>query len=76
MASRNTPPFRADHVGSLRRPRELMEARERLLGPHDLEGVHRTSCHVAAFRFARRRRARSRTDYTSAVRAAGSLLVE
>jgi 5-methyltetrahydropteroyltriglutamate--homocysteine methyltransferase len=29
----HTPPFRADHVGSLLRPRELKEARERLLGP-------------------------------------------
>jgi 5-methyltetrahydropteroyltriglutamate--homocysteine methyltransferase len=32
-----TPPFRADHVGSLRRPQALMKARERLLGPHDLD---------------------------------------
>jgi 5-methyltetrahydropteroyltriglutamate--homocysteine methyltransferase len=31
------PPFRADHVGSLRRPESLMKARERLLGPHDLD---------------------------------------
>jgi len=31
------PPFRADQVGSLRRPQRLMEARERLLGPHDLD---------------------------------------
>jgi 5-methyltetrahydropteroyltriglutamate--homocysteine methyltransferase len=37
MASRNLPPFRADHVGSLRRPESLMKARERLLGPHDLD---------------------------------------
>jgi 5-methyltetrahydropteroyltriglutamate--homocysteine methyltransferase len=38
------PPFRADHVGSLRRPEKLMRARERLLGPHDLDrnfGPHR-----------------------------------
>lgn len=28
MASRKTPPFRADHVGSLLRPRRLLEARE------------------------------------------------
>jgi 5-methyltetrahydropteroyltriglutamate--homocysteine methyltransferase len=34
---RATPPFRADHVGSLRRPESLMKARERLLGPHDLD---------------------------------------
>jgi 5-methyltetrahydropteroyltriglutamate--homocysteine methyltransferase len=27
------PPFRADHVGSLLRPRRLKEARERILGP-------------------------------------------
>jgi 5-methyltetrahydropteroyltriglutamate--homocysteine methyltransferase len=29
MAPRNTPPFRADHVGSLLRPKELVEAREK-----------------------------------------------
>jgi 5-methyltetrahydropteroyltriglutamate--homocysteine methyltransferase len=29
MAPRETPPFRADHVGSLLRPPELLEARER-----------------------------------------------
>jgi len=43
MAARTTPPFRADHVGSLRRPEKLMRARERLLGPHDLDhnfGAH------------------------------------
>jgi 5-methyltetrahydropteroyltriglutamate--homocysteine methyltransferase len=34
---RTLPPFRADHVGSLRRPAALMQARERLLGPHDLD---------------------------------------
>ena len=28
MALRDTPPFRADHVGSLLRPPELLEARE------------------------------------------------
>jgi 5-methyltetrahydropteroyltriglutamate--homocysteine methyltransferase len=37
MPARVAPPFRADHVGSLRRPNALMEARERLLGPHDLD---------------------------------------
>jgi 5-methyltetrahydropteroyltriglutamate--homocysteine methyltransferase len=37
MTARTTPPFRADHVGSLRRPEALMKARERLLGPHDLD---------------------------------------
>jgi 5-methyltetrahydropteroyltriglutamate--homocysteine methyltransferase len=37
MTVRNTPPFRADHVGSLRRPESLMKARERLLGAHDLD---------------------------------------
>lgn len=31
------PPFHADHVGSLRRPEHLMNARERILGPHDLD---------------------------------------
>jgi len=29
MAPRNTPPFRADHVGSLLRPKELQEARDK-----------------------------------------------
>jgi 5-methyltetrahydropteroyltriglutamate--homocysteine methyltransferase len=29
-----TPPFRAEHVGSLKRPESLQEARVRLLGPH------------------------------------------
>jgi 5-methyltetrahydropteroyltriglutamate--homocysteine methyltransferase len=28
MAQRTRPPFRADHVGSLIRPRELREARQ------------------------------------------------
>ena len=37
MTARKAPPFRADHVGSLRRPESLMKARERLLGPHDLD---------------------------------------
>jgi 5-methyltetrahydropteroyltriglutamate--homocysteine methyltransferase len=43
---RTAPPFRADHVGSLRRPDTLMQARERLLGPHDLDhnfGPHENS---------------------------------
>ncbi len=37
MSQRKSPPFRADHVGSLRRPEALMKARERLLGAHDLD---------------------------------------
>jgi methionine synthase II (cobalamin-independent) len=37
MTSRTRPPFRADQVGSLRRPEILMKARELLLGPHDLD---------------------------------------
>ncbi len=37
MLSTLKPPFRADHVGSLRRPDQLMQARERLLGAHDLD---------------------------------------
>lgn len=37
MALRSEPPFRADQVGSLRRPEKLRQARERLLGPHDLD---------------------------------------
>jgi methionine synthase II (cobalamin-independent) len=32
MAPRETPPFRADHVGSLLRPPELLEAREQFAG--------------------------------------------
>ena len=28
MSARTTPPFRADHVGSLLRPRALLQARE------------------------------------------------
>ena len=35
MAARTRPPFRADQVGSLKRPKSLMEAREKILGPHD-----------------------------------------
>ncbi|MGD9921780.1 MAG: 5-methyltetrahydropteroyltriglutamate--homocysteine S-methyltransferase [Pseudorhodoplanes sp.] len=31
------PPFRADHVGSLLRPEELKQARERLLGAHGVD---------------------------------------
>ena len=31
------PPFRADHVGSLLRPEKLKQARERLLGMHDVD---------------------------------------
>ncbi len=33
MTHRATPPFRAEHVGSLLRPATLIAARERLLGP-------------------------------------------
>ena len=33
MTMRDKPPFRADHVGSLLRPRRLLEAREKFLGP-------------------------------------------
>jgi len=35
--SRSSPPFRADHVGSLLRTPELKQARERILGPHTAE---------------------------------------
>jgi hypothetical protein len=38
------PPFRAEHVGSLKRPDLLQEARLRLLGPHSSDsnlGPHR-----------------------------------
>lgn len=34
---RKKPLFRADHVGSLRRPEKLMKERERILGAHDLD---------------------------------------
>ena len=37
MPTRTTPPFRADHVGSLLRPAGLKEARVRLLGPDTAE---------------------------------------
>ena len=37
MPTRATPPFRADHVGSLLRPAGLKEARVRLLGPDTAE---------------------------------------
>jgi 5-methyltetrahydropteroyltriglutamate--homocysteine methyltransferase len=33
MSATDAPPFRADHVGSLLRPRRLKEAREEFLGP-------------------------------------------
>jgi 5-methyltetrahydropteroyltriglutamate--homocysteine methyltransferase len=35
--ARVNPPFRADHVGSLKRPLTLQQAREKLLGPHDAQ---------------------------------------
>ena len=37
MSAGTTPPFRADHVGSLLRPAGLKEARVRLLGPDTAE---------------------------------------
>jgi methionine synthase II (cobalamin-independent) len=43
MTRRDTPPFRADHVGSLLRPPELLQARrdraDGLIGPEDLRRV-------------------------------------
>jgi 5-methyltetrahydropteroyltriglutamate--homocysteine methyltransferase len=43
MAARETPPFRADHVGSLLRPPELLQARERFaagdIDADELRGV-------------------------------------
>ena len=36
-AHKLNPPFRADHVGSLKRPEHLQRARERLLGEHDAD---------------------------------------
>jgi 5-methyltetrahydropteroyltriglutamate--homocysteine methyltransferase len=43
MALRDTPPFRADHVGSLLRPPELLEARQRFadgrIDEHELRGI-------------------------------------
>src|SRR5215470_13605175 len=46
VSTKFAPPFRADHVGSLRRPERLMKAREKLLGVHDLDqnfGPHQNS---------------------------------
>lgn len=37
MATRDKPPFRADHVGSLLRPKTLRQARERFLGAETAE---------------------------------------
>ena len=37
VETKRKPLFRADQVGSLRRPESLMKARERLLGAHDLD---------------------------------------
>jgi 5-methyltetrahydropteroyltriglutamate--homocysteine methyltransferase len=39
MAQRTTPPFRADHVGSLLRPRDLLEARAGDLPPDELRAL-------------------------------------
>jgi 5-methyltetrahydropteroyltriglutamate--homocysteine methyltransferase len=43
MPARSTPPFRADHVGSLLRPPELLEARRRYasgeIGSDELRGI-------------------------------------
>src|SRR5258707_972764 len=43
MSARTTPPFRADHVGSLLRPRALLraraEARHGAISPEDLRGI-------------------------------------
>src|SRR3954465_343028 len=43
MAPRETPPFRADHVGSLLRPPQLLKAREDLkegrIGDEELRGI-------------------------------------
>jgi 5-methyltetrahydropteroyltriglutamate--homocysteine methyltransferase len=37
MSAPPSPPFRAEHVGSLLRPAALRQAREQLLGPHTAE---------------------------------------
>lgn len=39
MSARQSPPFRADHVGSFLRPRYLLEAREKGLPPEELRKV-------------------------------------
>jgi 5-methyltetrahydropteroyltriglutamate--homocysteine methyltransferase len=39
MAQRTTPPFRADHVGSLLRPRDLLEARAGDTPPDELRAL-------------------------------------
>jgi 5-methyltetrahydropteroyltriglutamate--homocysteine methyltransferase len=46
MASKTNPPFRADQVGSLKRPQELQRARERILGVHDFD--HNLGAHHSA----------------------------
>jgi len=43
MTQRKTPPFRADHVGSLLRPQELHDARDKAragkMSPNELKAV-------------------------------------
>ena len=39
MTPKNTPPYRADHVGSLLRPRKLIEAREARKRGDDFSGT-------------------------------------
>ena len=43
MPTTRKPPFRADHVGSLKRPQRLQDERARLLGTHDFD--HNLSAH-------------------------------
>ena len=40
MSARAKPPFRADHVGSFLRPKELLDAREK----HAKNEIRRRSC--------------------------------
>ena len=62
MSERTSPPFRADHVGSLLRPPELLEAREaHAAGRLDDAGLRRPRTRRSATSSGcRRRRACSR----------------
>ena len=60
MAPRTTPPFRADHVGSLLRPQKLLDARDK-----------RKAGTITAEQFARSRTRRSATR-SSCRRSSGS----
>ena len=57
MSARTKPPFRADHVGSLLRPPEVLEAREdRAAGTIDDDALRRSRTPRSATSSAARRR--------------------